>query len=769
MPTNFHLAPPVKIVDGLIAVPIDIQSISGSLIFDGATQISTADITINFIMNAQNGCPIFDLRQTINAAWLDGVSIAPQLLAHHDFGGGPQAELRVVAQTLAADSNHSLRVQYNLVIPQASNAGSYQPNIAWNAGPRLTFNFGFTDLGPGRYLEAWVPANLIFDQFTVDLEIEVLNTAIAHAVISNAQITSLSSNKWRLHWPDTSSALSTLLEVRAADTVTSLTDIVNLPISGTTVTIETWKLTSGSANLATQMANIKNFLTDNEDNVGAYVHNNRFVVFFNVGGMEYDGGTTTDTGALRHEIFHSWFGRGVKPASQPDGWWDEAWTEYNMAGAAGSTPFNFSSAPVSLATRNPWSRITPNSSYSAGETFFENLASLSSAPQLNSFMDTFYQEWKGKLASSAELEAHLLKKIGKAEVVDGFHRFIYGLSDPVPLPDLWLRDDPAHAGANAWGGAFWDSPDLWIRNADDDGLTHQNPEYGQDNWIYARLRNRGMGTAAHFALSFNTKSFASMEFFYPHDFLPATAAVCDFDLAPSSMRIFKARWPSALVPTTDTHPCLLAAAITRGDHPTTGVHVWEHNNLAQKNLTVVNLNPGDWIVIPFVIVNIMRDLVPWFELVVVRPKGFDHIASELLHSEPQLFESFPFRSNSLRSRFAQIPRNIKFEDMLECGGNSQKLGEKKRSNYMPWTSQNLNARNALRFSDSQKRAFATGALARQRLALPYGEQLRMGWRIQVPYDTKQGECLKLHLMKRNWLGCKAHGGIAVEIHVQSKK
>ena len=33
------------------------------------------------------------------------------------------------------------------------------------------FNFGFTDLGAGRYLESWMPANLIFDQFALDLEL----------------------------------------------------------------------------------------------------------------------------------------------------------------------------------------------------------------------------------------------------------------------------------------------------------------------------------------------------------------------------------------------------------------------------------------------------------------------------------------------------------------------------------------------------------------------------------------------------------------------
>ena len=46
-----------------------------------------------------------------------------------------------------------------------------------------------------------------------------------------------------------------------------------------------------------------------------------------------------------------------------------------------------------------------------------------------------------------------------------------GLPDPAPLPDLWLRDDPGHAGEEAWPGRFWDSPDLWVRNKDDGGLT----------------------------------------------------------------------------------------------------------------------------------------------------------------------------------------------------------------------------------------------------------------------------------------------------------
>ena len=172
--TNLHLAPPAKMVAGLWAVPIDIQRITATLTFDGLTASGTGDATMEFTMGLQSGKPIFDLRQTITAAWLDGVPLPVAKLAHHDFGGGTDAELRIIETVLVAGSMHTLRVTYTLGTPRASTAGSYQPTMTWSNGPRLAFNFGFTDLGAGRYLEAWVPANLIFDQFEL-----ILDTAYA--------------------------------------------------------------------------------------------------------------------------------------------------------------------------------------------------------------------------------------------------------------------------------------------------------------------------------------------------------------------------------------------------------------------------------------------------------------------------------------------------------------------------------------------------------------------------------------------------------------
>jgi hypothetical protein len=737
--TNFHLAPPPKIVDGLQAVPIDIQTIDGQLTFDGAAETGEGDVTLTFVVGPQDGNPIFDLRQTVLEAWLDGVPVPPAQLGHHDFGGGTQAELRVLESVLLAGSNHTLRIRYELGPPQASGAGSYLPSVSWSAGPRLTFNFGFTDLGAGRYLEAWVPANLIFDQFDLTLELTILNTPVAHSVLTNGAATLLGTNHFRVDWPAHTTALSTLLELRATDSLQQQTDTVTLPVSGITVTVEAWKLAASGIDLAARIADIKNFLIANENDVGSYAHGNRFVAFLNTGGMEYDGGTTTGTGALRHETFHSWWGRGVKPAGHPDGWWDEGWTEYNMAGGSGSVPFNFADAPVELSQRNPWARRTPGAAYSAGRELFEGLAAFLTPSDLRGFMDEFFSLRSLQLATTAELEAHLLARIGQQDIVDAFHRFVYGLDDS-SVPDLWMKDDPAHSGADFWGGTFWDSPDLWVRTADDGGTTHQAPEYGQDNWFYARVRNRG-AAARHFAVAFNAKPYAGFEFVYPSDFLPCVTAVADFDLGPGETRVVKARWPAALVLPAGTHACLLAAAIARGDHPAAGLHVWEHNNLAQRNTTIVDLEPGDWIVVPFV-VRLRREWFASFQLAVVRPKGFESIRCDLLQP--------------------RIRRDLDLaKSQLDCAGGpaEPELG------YGLWTSKTPRTAVSTRFREAAEESFRDGPLAGLPLEVPRNEQRLLGWRVWVPKEAAPGTSFSVHLVQRRRFARKVDGGFSLQIRV----
>ncbi len=763
--TNFDLAPPSKIVDGIKAVPIDIQRITASLSFDGATSSGSGDATLEFITGPETGNPIFDLRQTISGAFLDGVALPVSKLAHHDFGGGPDAQLRVVESVLAPGTTHTLRVTYSLGPPQASTAGAYQPAMTWSPGPRLAFNFGFTDLGAGRYLEAWVPANLIFDQFELLLTLRVLNTAVAHSVITNGAVTALGPNHWSVAFPPRFTSLSPLLEVRAADTLATRSGSMTLPVSGASVSVEAWKLASNSTNLTTQINNIKTFLANNENSTGPYAHGDRFVAFLHVGGMEYEGGTTTGTGALRHETFHSWWARGLKPASQPDAWWDEAWTVYHDNGATGSLPFDFTDPPITLCTRNPWSRVTAGDAYTAGNRFFEGVAALVGAANLRSLMSEFYRERKARPARTTDIEEFLVSRTGNPQLVDAFHRFVYGFGDPSPAPDLWIKDDPAHTGTDAFGGTFWNSPDLWVRNADDGGTTHQNPIQGRDNFFHARVRNRSAnGTARHFLVTFNVRPFAGVEFLYPADFLPCVAAGSGFELGPGQSAVVKAKWPAALVPPAGTHACWLAAVLTRSEHPVAGRHVWEHNNLAQKNLTVISLPPDQWVILPSVVKNLRTLATRRVLLELARPKGHAKLEASLVHRSGEAFGlvtsrrvvPFSFPSGAASDAAAASPD-------LDCGG---RVPARDGAVNAPLTSGTTEARAARQFADAVELPFAAGLKAQLPVSLRPAQQMVLGLRLRVPPNARRGDVLTTDLVQREAGNNRITGGFTVEIHVK---
>ena len=144
--------------------------------------------------------------------------------------------------------------------------------------------------------------------------------------------------------------------------------------------------------------------------------------------MEYNGAVTSNVAALEHEVFHSWYGRGIKPASQNDGWIDEAWDNYTTtAYALQERPFDMSEPPVKLCSANPFNRVTPPEAYSDGERFFAGLAASFGREQLQAAMHAFYRENLGQRVTTQQLEAFLIDRSGQSQLADYFKRFVYGI------------------------------------------------------------------------------------------------------------------------------------------------------------------------------------------------------------------------------------------------------------------------------------------------------------------------------------------------------
>jgi hypothetical protein len=165
---------------------------------------------------------------------------------------------------------------------------------------------------------------------------------------------------------------------------------------------------------------------------------------------------------------------------------------------------------------------------------------------------------------------------------------------------LYSKDNAADTGAAASGSPFWDSPDIWVRNADDGGLADQPTIRGQSNWIYVRVRNSSAQPYANVLVNLYLGNFLDLvpgtQFLYPVDWNPN--GLLGSELIPSvpaasgaihGEAIAKLEWTSALIPpAVGWHPCLLSEVLPMETMPT-GLHfVYENRKLAQRNITILD-------------------------------------------------------------------------------------------------------------------------------------------------------------------------------------
>jgi subtilisin family serine protease len=197
--------------------------------------------------------------------------------------------------------------------------------------------------------------------------------------------------------------------------------------------------------------------------------------------------------------------------------------------------------------------------------------------------------------------------------------------------DIVVRDNLADTGLVPAPGTFWLSPDVWVRNRRpaidgaaahpggyDENPPHENPVAGQDNWVYVRCKNVGSEPSSEFYIRAYISQYPGLEFVYPEDFIPVRPHKNPFGLfvphthlineihhpglQPGKIETIEMEWAAHLVPlqeveldgvTVAWHPCLLVEISPHDGPPPSGVHVWDNNNLAQRNISIVPVSPGE--------------------------------------------------------------------------------------------------------------------------------------------------------------------------------
>ena len=127
------------------------------------------------------GHPALDLRQPIDWLRLDGEDLDPDAFAPIDLGAGPGAEMRVL--DVRAGSGQPPRAASRATGSRLPRLR--EPSRSAGTGAGVRFDLWMSDLQPGRYLEMWVPAPLIHDQFALNLGSSLSGHDRPHTVVAN--------------------------------------------------------------------------------------------------------------------------------------------------------------------------------------------------------------------------------------------------------------------------------------------------------------------------------------------------------------------------------------------------------------------------------------------------------------------------------------------------------------------------------------------------------------------------------------------------------
>ena len=280
----------------------------------------------------------------------------------------------------------------------------------------------------------WLQSNLQFDFLQIRIDLRLLNTAVAHSVLTNGQLTVNAANDLRIDFPGAFTSLSTMLVLLPADEIEERHATTTLASSGATLHVDTYKRAGSAPNLMTAEASVVASVAANESSMGPYVHGDRFTTYLWTlsRSMEYDGATTSSTGALAHERSIRGQAAGFSPRPRTTAGSTRAGPHTTSIGADLLDPFNFTDPPVQLCGLDAYARVTPNAALHRRRVTVRR-PGIAAGPRDDSRPHVdWYQANLGALVTTEMFEAFLLARSGSLTVVDAFHDSCTGSPFRVP-------------------------------------------------------------------------------------------------------------------------------------------------------------------------------------------------------------------------------------------------------------------------------------------------------------------------------------------------
>ncbi len=402
---SYDQAPPSFNYSGDQAVYVDFKSAHYQITYDYSAKTATVVSSIEF--NAkEDGYPLFDLVAEPSEVILDQATVITAAIKDPD----QSTTFRVIKEKVSKGL-HRLHVEH-----------TFSTNVVF-ASEGVASGFWMSDLTDRRYLEQYLPTNMEFDQYKMELHVLIVNAPGEHVLKANGKVSKHSSNMFSVSYPEFYSTSSIYFHLYPAKNAFNNAAFYYKSIDGRLIPVDIYT----TYDVNEFVTRTKEVLAELEADYAPFPHD-QVVIYGNApsGGMEHAGATATSLKALGHELFHCYHARALMPANGNAGWMDEAIARWRDNNYPLLSRLTFES--TRLAGRSVWARMTDRMAYTEGSAFLSWIAFRMNQKGLSfkGFLRDYFEKYKYTTVTTPLFQ----KEMEAAACMDlkaDFDKYIYGV------------------------------------------------------------------------------------------------------------------------------------------------------------------------------------------------------------------------------------------------------------------------------------------------------------------------------------------------------